>query len=263
MAQRGGAPTVVSVVVQRLALAGLAVALWELGARWLDSRAVPPVVPVLEAVRATAPTAAFWTALGGTLQSWALGMLIASGVGITLGSAIGASTVATRLTGGLVDFLRTVPAIMLVPLAVLAFGATSQMKVVLIALAATWPILVQSVYGIGHVDAVARDSVQVFRLGRRQRVVFLYLPSALPLVATGLRVAATVALLISIGAEIVTSAPGIGHEILLSQANGDPARGFVYVLLSGCLGMLVNQAFAAVERRAIFWHAAQRRRGVA
>jgi ABC-type nitrate/sulfonate/bicarbonate transport system permease component len=254
---------VVSVVAQRLALAGLAVAVWELGARWLDARAVPSVAPVFEAVRATVPTAAFWTALGGTLQSWALGMLIASGAGITLGLMVGASAVATRMTSGLVDFLRTVPAIMLVPLAVLVFGATSEMKVFLIALAATWPILVQSTYGIGHVDAVARDSVQVFRLGRRQRVVFLYLPSALPLVATGLRVAATVALLISIGAEIVTSAPGIGHEILLSQANGDPARGFVYVLLSGCLGVLVNQTFAAAERRAIFWHAAQRRRNAA
>ncbi|WP_433500794.1 ABC transporter permease [Sphaerimonospora sp. CA-214678] len=252
-----------SAVAQRLALAGLTVALWELGARWLDARAVPPVAPVLEALRATVPTSAFWTALGGTLQSWALGMLIASAAGISLGLMVGASTVATRMTGGLVDFLRTVPAIMLVPLAVLVFGATSEMKVFLIALAATWPILVQSAYGIGHVDAVARASVQVFRLSRRQRVVFLYLPSALPLVATGLRVAATVALLISIGAEIVTSAPGIGHEILLSQANGNPARGFVYVLLSGCLGVLVNQTFAAVERRAIFWHAAQRRRDAA
>jgi len=249
-----------SVVGQRLALAVLTLAAWELISRWLDARAIPPVEPVFEAARATIPTDAFWTALGGTLQSWAIGMLIASSIGITLGMAIGASALATRMTSGLIDFMRTVPAIMLVPLVVLVFGATAEMKIFLISLSATWPILVQSAYGVGHVDPVARDTANVFRLSRRERIVRLYVPSALPLVATGIRVAATVALLISIGAEIVTSAPGVGHEILLSQANGNPARAFVYVLVSGGLGVLINQTFAAIERRVIFWHGVQQRR---
>lgn len=253
----------VSLVVQRVALVILVIAGWELIARWLDARSIPSVAPVFDAALGVVGTERFWAALAGTLQSWALGMLIASAVGISLGMIIGASPLLTRLTGGLIDFLRTVPAIMLVPLVVLVLGATVEMKILLIALSAMWPILVQSTYAIGHVDPVARDTAQAFRLGRGQRIVSLYVPSALPLIATGLRVAATVALLISIGAEIVTSAPGIGHEILLSQANGNPPRAFVYVLLSGLLGVAINLTFVFIERRVIFWHGAQQRRAAA
>lgn len=250
----------VSLIAQRLALVLLVIAGWELIARWLDARSIPTVAPVFEAALRTVGTERFWSALGGTMQSWALGMLLASGAGVFLGLVIGSNPLLKRLTGGMIDFLRTVPAIMLVPLVVLLLGATVEMKILLISLSALWPILVQSTYAIGHVDPVARDTVTVFRLGRAQRIIRLYVPSALPLVATGIRVAATVALLISIGAEIVTSAPGIGHEILLSQANGNPARAFVYVLLSGALGVLINLTFLFVERRVVFWHGAQQRR---
>ncbi|GAA3936314.1 ABC transporter permease [Microbacterium soli] len=250
----------VSLVVQRLALVILVVGAWEMIARWLDARSIPSVAPVFDASLHTVGTDRFWSALGGTMQSWAIGMLIASGVGVALGLMIGASPLLTRVTGGMIDFLRTVPAIMLVPLVVLVLGATAEMKILLIALSALWPILVQSTYAIGHVDPVSRDTATVFRLGRVQRILRLYLPSALPLIATGIRVAATVALLISVGAEIITSAPGIGHEILLSQANGSPARAFVYVLLSGALGVAINLTFLFVERRVIFWHGIQQRK---
>lgn len=248
---------------QRIALLLVVLLGWELLARWLDSRAVPRVAPVAEAAVRTIPTEQFWAALGGTLQSWGVGMAIAAGIGIPVGLLIGSSDLLTRATRGVVEFMRTVPAIMLVPLAVLVLGATVEMKVFLIALSATWPILVHAAYGIGHVDRVARDSARAFRLRWREQVLFLYLPSALPVITTGLRVAATVALLISIGAEIVTSAPGIGHEILLAQANRAADRAFVYVLLSGLLGVAINLGFGAMERRLLFWHASQRTRATA
>lgn len=252
-----------SIVAQRVALLLIVLALWEILARTLDSRSLPGVAPVVEAAIRTIPTEQFWSALAGTAQSWAVGMVIAISIGVPAGLLIGASRFATLATRGVVEFMRTVPAIMLVPLAVLVMGATVEMKVFLISLAATWPILINSAYGIGHVDRVARDSARAFRLGFRQRVAFLYLPSALPLVATGLRVAATVALLISVGAEIVTSAPGLGHEILLAQANRASDRAFVYVLLSGLLGVAINLGFGAMEKKTMFWHASQRTRKAA
>src|SRR5690606_29106496 len=77
---------------------------------WLDARSIPAVAPVFDAALGVVGTERFWAALGGTLQSWGLGMLIASAVGISLGMIIGASPLLTRLTGGLIDFPRTVPA---------------------------------------------------------------------------------------------------------------------------------------------------------
>jgi ABC-type nitrate/sulfonate/bicarbonate transport system permease component len=87
----GPAARVGSVVAQRLALLGLVVLGWELVARWLDNRSVPPVGPVVEAAVRTVPTEAFWAALGGTLQSWGTGMAIAAGIGIPVGLVIGST----------------------------------------------------------------------------------------------------------------------------------------------------------------------------
>lgn len=247
------------VVLERLGLVVLVLLVWEGISRVLNARAIPGVAAVFEAALTTVPTPAFWTALGSTLQSWSLGMLIAAGIGIPLGMLIGANPIATTMSRGVIEFLRTVPSIMLVPLAVLLMGSTIEMKVALIALASTWPILIHARYAIGHVDPVARDSVSVFRVAPMNRVAFLFIPSAAPLVATGIRVAATVALMISIGCEIVTSAPGIGQQILLAQANSNPARAFVFILLSGLLGVIINLSFSALERRAMFWHVSNQR----
>ena len=249
-------------VVQRLALVALVLVVWQLIAIWLDSNSVPTVAPVARAVVDVVPTDAFWSAVGSTMYGWGIGMVISVVVAVPLGLLIGASERSMRMTRGVIEFMRTVPSIMLVPLLVLVLGSTIRMKVVLIVLAAVWPLLVQASYGIREVDRVARETARAFHLPWIQRVRFLYLPSALPLIATGLRVAATVALLISVGGEIVTSAPGIGYEISLGQANGDSAKSFVYILTSGMLGVAINLVFGTFERRTMFWHASQRARGI-
>lgn len=250
-------------VLQRVSLLVLVLAVWQLGALALDSRSVPTVAPVVRAAGDVLPSSAYWTAVGNTMYGWLLGVAIALVIAIPLGLVIGASEISMRFTRGIVEFMRTVPSIMLVPLLVLVLGSTIRMKVVLIVLAAVWPLMISASYGIREVDRVASETAKTFRLPWIQRLRFLYLPSSLPLIATGLRVAATVALLISIGGEIVTSAPGIGYEISLGQANGDAAKSFVYILTSGLLGVCINLGFSTLERRALFWHASQRTRGVA
>ncbi len=246
-------------VAERVGLVLLVLVAWEAAARILDARAIPGVAQVFEAALTTVPTPAFWGALGATLYGWALGMLIAAAIGIPAGMLIGANRIATTMSQGMIDFLRTVPAIMLVPLVVLLMGSTLEMKVTLIVISSVWPILIHARYAIGHVDPVAQDSVGVFRVRAIDRVAFLFIPSAAPLIATGIRVAATVALMVSIGTEIVTSAPGIGQQILLAQANSNPARAFVFILVSGLLGVVINLSFSALQRRAMFWHVANQR----
>lgn len=250
-------------MLKRGSLLVLSLTTWELGARLIDSWAVPPVVVVLESTQATVTAPAFWSAVGATLQGWAMGTLLAAAIGIPAGLLIGAGATSMRLTRGVVEFMRTVPAIMLVPLLVLLYGSTTGMKAILVCLAATWPILLQSAYGMRGVDRVARESVSAFRVPPAQRIGSLYLPSAAPLIATGLRLAATVGLLIAIGTEIVTSAPGIGSQISLAQANADAAKSYIYIFAGGLLGVLINRGFALAERRLLFWHAAHRGREAA
>jgi ABC-type nitrate/sulfonate/bicarbonate transport system permease component len=243
---------------QRLALLAICLLAWEIGARLIDSQALPTVGPTAEAALDVVPTEAFWSAVRSTLTSWAVGLAIAIAVAVPLGLVLGSNATAMRLSRGLVEFMRTVPTIMLVPLAVLMLGSTVKMKVVLILLAVVWPLLLHATYGIRDVDLVARESVGAFQVPWRLRVTNLYLPSAAPVIATGLRVAATIGLLISIGTEIITSAAGIGYEISLAQANGNAPKSVVYLLTAGVLGILISKGFTLLERRTLHWHASQR-----
>jgi ABC-type nitrate/sulfonate/bicarbonate transport system permease component len=247
-------------VASRVALIALTLTVWELGAPMLGAQAVPTVGPTFAAARDLVVAEPFWSAVFSTLQSWALGLAIAAAIAIPLGLALGSSETLVRLTRGVVEFLRTVPSIMLVPLVVLMYGSTIKMKVVLIVLAAVWPLLLQAIYGIREVDRVARETTTTFHVTRRLRITHLFLPSAAPFIATGLRVAATIGLLISVGAEIITSAPGLGYEISVAQSNGNAARSFVYIAVAGLLGVAINKAFAYGETRVLFWHASQRLR---
>jgi len=250
----------VGTVASRVALIAVSLAAWEIGARMLAAQAVPTVGPTLTAARDLVVTEPFWSAVFATLQGWALGLTIAAAIAIPLGLALGSSETLVRLTRGVVEFLRTVPSIMLVPLVVLMYGSTMKMKVVLIVLAAVWPLLLQAIYGIREVDRVARETTSAFHVTRRLRITQLFLPSAAPFIATGLRVAATIGLLISVGAEIITSAPGLGYEISVAQSNGNAARSFVYIVVAGLLGVAINKIFSYGEKRVLFWHASQRLR---
>ena len=87
-----------------------------------------------------------------------------------------------------VEFLRPIPSVALVPLAVLIYGVGLESKVFLAAFASFWPLFVQTLYGVQDVDPVATDTARSFGLGRFERLWRIKLPSAVPYIATGLRI---------------------------------------------------------------------------
>ena len=200
----------------------------------------------------------FWHALGLTLLSWALGLLVSICVAVPVGLLLGASELGYRSCRFTIDFLRTIPPVALVPLALLLYGATTQMKLVLVVLGAVWPLLLQSMYGVHQVDLVARETARSYRLGPWLRTAFVIVPSAAPFVFTGVRIAATMALLLTIGAEVIGGAPGLGAAIALAQTASDIPRLFALVAASAALGVLINSLLARVERRVLSWHVSQR-----
>ena len=84
-----------------------------------------------------------------------------------------------------IEFLRFIPSVALIPVAVLLFGTGFGARSSLASFAATWPLLFQSMYGVQDVDPVARDTAQAYRLGRVRQALFVTLPSAAPYIATG------------------------------------------------------------------------------
>jgi ABC-type nitrate/sulfonate/bicarbonate transport system permease component len=244
----------------RVAATLVALALWQIAviSGVVPAAAVAAPTDIVRAAGSLVGTDGFGAALLDTMGSWAEGLLIAILIAIPAGLALGSSDLAYRLSRFTIDFLRTIPPVALIPLVLLVYGATAKMAFVLIVFGSTWPVLLQAMYGVHQVDPAGREVADAYRLRRRDRVRFLILPSAAPFVATGIRLAATISLLLAIGAELLGGAPGIGASITLEEQNGDIPQMWVYVVLSAVLGVVVNLALIGLERKVLRWHSVQR-----
>lgn len=200
----------------------------------------------------------FWTALVDTLSGWALGLAIAAGAGIVLGVVIGTSNLLREVTASTIEFLRPIPSVALIPLAVLLFGTAIESKLLLVVYAAFWQMLIQVLYGVQDVDPVAQDTARSYRLSTWARIRHVTWPTALPYVMTGLRLAAAVALILAVTAELVIGNPGIGSRLAVAQSSGAVPTAYALVVVTGLLGVIVNLGFRAVEKRALSWHPSQR-----
>ncbi|MCH6231481.1 ABC transporter permease [Microbacterium sp. CFH 31415] len=196
----------------------------------------------------------FWRNVGRTLTSWAIGLLIATVLAVVLGTVIGLVPFLRRATHTTVEFLRPIPSVALIPLAILMFGYQLQAALLIIVYASFWQVFIQVLYGVADVDAVARDTARSFGLTRGSRIVNLVFPTALPYLMTGLRLAATVALILAITAEMFISIPGLGRAIMIARESGQWTTVYALVIVTGMLGLLVNLGFRAIERRTLSWH---------
>lgn len=219
---------------------------------------IPPASRIVGEFVARLGTSEFWAQTGNTLLGWAVGLALASVGGIALGVVLGSSVYIRTALRPTVEFLRPVPSVALIPLAILVWGQDHGSKVFLVVVGALWPIVIQAMYGVSQVDDVARDTARSYGLDRRERLRYLILPSALPFIATGLRIASATALIVAVTAEVVVGNAGLGNGIALAQAGGNTVYMYALILATGLLGILIHLAFTALERPFLRWHTSQR-----
>jgi ABC-type nitrate/sulfonate/bicarbonate transport system permease component len=243
-----------------LGVAGV-LAIFELLSRaeLINSRFFPPISAMVARLVEEAGTGGFWTDVGHTMEGWALGLGIACAIAVPLGIVVGSSPLLYRALRGVIEFLRPIPSVALIPLAVLVYGSGLESKVFLAVFASTWPLLMQTLYGVQDVDPVATDTARSFGFSRTQRLLRVTLPSAVPYIATGVRISAAVALILVITAELVIGAPGLGRGINLARQGGNVELMYALILATGLLGMGVNALFTRMEHRVLHWHPSQRR----
>ena len=243
-----------------LAAVLLLLALWELVVRSgiVSETSIPPATGALGELFNLLGDSAFWAAVGQTLEGWALGLGIAIALGIPLGLLIGSSRWAYRALRAPIEFLRPIPSVALIPLAVLIYGQGLESKVFLVAFASFWPLLIQTIYGVQDVDPVATDTARSFGLGRLEQMWRITVPSAVPYIATGIRISSAVALILAVTAELVIGAAGLGREINVARSGGDLNSMYALIVATGLVGWALNLATTAGERRVLHWHPSQR-----
>jgi ABC-type nitrate/sulfonate/bicarbonate transport system permease component len=219
---------------------------------------LPPFSDMVRALADEAGQGSFWQAVLDTVTGWGYGLAIAAAAGIVLGLLIGSVDVLHRATASTIEFLRPIPSVALVPLAVLVYGTGLQSKLLLVVYASFWPVLIQMLHGVQDIDPVARDTAASYRLTPWARLRHLVWPTALPYLMTGIRLSASVALVLAISAELLIGSPGLGSEIVVAQASNAVSTMYALVIVTGALGVLVNMLARVLERRVLFWHTSVR-----
>jgi ABC-type nitrate/sulfonate/bicarbonate transport system permease component len=240
-----------------LGFAGLLEAIPRLG--WVSPDYLPPTSTILRTLAQQVDQARFRDAVADTVYTWIVGLAIAVAAGIVVGVIIGSVPVLRALTESTIEFLRPIPSVALIPLVIVLYGSTIKSTLVLVVYAAFWQVLVQVLHGVADVDPVARDTAAAYRLGAWARVRYLIWPTTLPYAVTGLRLATSVALILTITGELVVGSPGLGKEIAIAQDSGAVPLTYALVVLTGVLGVLANLLTRAAERRALAWHPSMRR----
>ncbi|MFE5917460.1 ABC transporter permease [Streptomyces sp. NPDC002285] len=214
----------------------------------------PPTSRIAGALADEVTDSAFWSALGDTLTGWALGLAIASCAGIVVGVVVSVVPYLREVTASTIEFLRPIPSVALIPLAVLLYGTELRSVLLLVVYASFWQVLIQVLYGVQDVDPVADETARSYGLGTWARIRHVLWPTALPYVMTGVRLAAAVALILAITAELVIGAPGLGKLIGVAQASQAVPEMYALIVVTGLLGLLINVGARTVERRALAWH---------
>jgi NitT/TauT family transport system permease protein len=222
----------------------------------VDQAVFPLPSTVVRAAVAMLGDPAFWSAVGTTLGRWAEAVAIAVGIGVLAGLALGSRPVAERALRPVTEFLRPLPPIVLYPLVLFIAQDAIESEVLVIVFASVWPVLINTVYGVGEVDPVATQTLRSFGFGPLDVAWRVSLPSAAPFIATGVRIAAAVGFVVAIATELLgTGLNGIGGYLTLQESGTiDISPTLAVAAWSGVLGLIINGLFTLTERRAFRWH---------
>jgi ABC-type nitrate/sulfonate/bicarbonate transport system permease component len=225
---------------------GLLLAVWELIAPDRSPYFPPPT-------RWTGGLADLWSegalvpAAVATLATFVAALGTATALGALLGLVLGAAPRADQALGPTLEYARAMPPAAVVPVAALLIGYDGTMKVAVVTSAAIWSILLNTRAGVRQIDPVLLDMARSLRLTRVDRARKVLFPALVPSIFLGVRVAAPVALVITLLVEILTQVNGVGALIAVAQRNYHPARVYGLILVCGLFSLAVNAAVTAIQ----------------
>jgi NitT/TauT family transport system permease protein len=220
----------------------------------IDRQFIPTAGDSLRRFFAEWGTAPFYADLWATLYRVVGGFAIAAAIGIPAGLAMGYWVVVNRMFSLTVDVIRPLPTTALVPIAALVFGIGNGMHIFVVVLATTVPILLATIDGVRGVDPLLVDTART--LGQSTSRIFrtVLLPAAMPSIATGMRVAIAIALIVGISSEMMLSSDGLGRRVVYAQRMLRIPDLYAGVITLAVLGFALNRGFLALEDWVIGWH---------
>lgn len=234
---------------------GLLLLLWEGVSRsspQLQSY-IPPVSQVILALSRLIVSGRMTPHLLATLRRFFEGYLLAATLAVTLGMVLGYFRFAHSLAEILIEFLRPMPSVAIIPVAILLLGIGDGMIVAVTVYASTWPILINTIDGVRRIERTLIDTGRTFGLARWRMLWQIVLPAASPYIVTGLRISLSIALILVTTAEMIAGSRGLGFFILDEERSLQSGNMYAGIVLVALVGYLLNRLFVALEAKAMQW----------
>jgi NitT/TauT family transport system permease protein len=231
------------------------VTVWEFALRPLgvDEYVLPQPSSIAEALGNQLTDSLFWRHFRVTLQESVVGYLIGVATALLLGTAISQVRLIERTLMPYIVAFQTVPKVALAPLFVVWFGFGMTSKIVMAAVIAFFPMLVNVVEGLRSADADRIQMLKVFGASRFQVFRMVRLPSALPFIFAGLDIGIVFAILGAVVGEFIGAKEGLGYLLLPTNYNFDIAGMFAVLIVLSALGLIAHFFIRALQRRIAFW----------
>jgi len=215
----------------------------------------PPPSQIAPALWKIVASGSFLVPLGQTLGMLLIGYTIACVAGVALGLLMGCSDYLYGLLEPLVEVIRPIPKPALIPAMVVFLGIGAGMKITMVALAALFPVLINTLQGVRGVDPVLLATARTLGCSRLATIRKIILPASLPMILTGMRVSLSMGLVLVILAEMLAAESGIGFLILDLQRSFQVRPMYAWITILAAVGLVLNVLFEMVEDCAVPWRA--------
>lgn len=221
----------------------------------------PPLQNILEGFVGLTQSPQFLADVGSSLGNLLVSFVLASVLGVILGSLFGLVRPVAWFVGPIVHFFRAIPPVALVPIFVALIGFGNETRILSISLAAFFPTLIAAIDGVRSIDPTLGMVVKIYRFGRIQRYFAVVLPAASPRILSGMQVSLQTAFIVMIASEMLGSSTGLGAATLLAQQSFAIADMWAGILLLGIIGYSSSALFALFRRRVLRWYIASQQIG--
>ncbi|MFT3866410.1 MAG: ABC transporter permease [Solirubrobacterales bacterium] len=237
-----------------LTLPVILIAAWWLISEHDNSLYVPSLKSIVETMKTHEFISEVSSALVSSGKNFVAGMAIAILVGLVLGLILGSRRTFQRATFPFIELWRAAPPVVLLPLAMLFFGIGNEMKIVIIAIGALWPILLNTTDAVQGIEPTIFETARCYRLRPQDKLFRVILPAISPQVLAGIRVALSIGIALIVISELVGSTSGIGYYIIQAQRTFAYPQMWGATIVLGLVGYFVNLGFRGVERALLRGH---------
>jgi ABC-type nitrate/sulfonate/bicarbonate transport system permease component len=233
----------------------LVLLIWELGSR--NNPALQPYLPPVSRILISLGELIFsgriinhlMTTVSRFLQAY----LLAGSIAVILGTVLGYFRLVHSLVEAVIEFLRPMPSVAIIPVAVLLLGIGDAMIIAVTVYASLWPVLINTIDGVRYIERTLIDTGRTFGLNRRKVLWLVVLPAAAPYIVTGLRISLSIALILVTTAEMIAGSRGLGFFILDQERSMNSSNMYAGVIVVSALGYLLNRLFVLCEAWAMNW----------